>query len=107
MYQDISEFKKDHTSRRFNLKYHQKKYGELMNSLIPFENKIYDYETEVKSPDGKYSFQKKNTNLTILFCNDKIDIDEDFLDSIIVSIINNGELELCHVGLKIDNPIVI
>lgn len=106
-YQDISEFKKDHTSRRFNLKYHQEKYVELMNSLIPLENKIYDYETEVKSPDGKYSFQKKNTNLTILFCNDKIEIDEGFLDSIIVSIINNGELELCHAGLKIDNPIVI
>lgn len=107
-YENIHDFEKDYTSRRFNLKYHQEKYNELMNSLIPLQNKIYDYETCVKSTNNKYYLQKVNTNLTILFCNDKIDIDEEFLDSIILSIINNGEIELCHAGLKmIGTPIII
>jgi len=107
-YENIQDFEKDHTSRRFNLKHHQEKYNDLMNSFIPLQNKIYDCETCVKSSNNKYYIPKVNTNLTILFCNGKIDIDEDFLDSIILSILNNGEIELCHAGLKMTGiPIMI
>lgn len=107
-YDNVNEFEKDHISRRFKLKHHQEEYAKLMNSFIPLENKIYDYETCVKSTDGKYNFQKENTNITIIFCNEKIDIDENFLDSIVLSILNNGEIELCHAGLKITpTPIII
>lgn len=107
-YDNINEFEKDRTSRRFNLKYHQDEYNKLINSFKPLENKIYDFETCVKSTNGNYYLEKVNTNLTILFCNEKIDIDDDFLDSLIISILNNGELELCHAGLSLfGDPIII
>ena len=107
-YKNTSEFKKDHISRRFNLKHYQKEYKKLMNSLDPIQYKIYDYETCVKTTDKKYHFKKTNDNLFILFCNNKIDIDDNFLDGIIFSLLNNGQVEICHAGMdSISNPLEI
>lgn len=105
-YKNFNSFKNDFLSRKYDLMSYKEEYEKLKNSLIPTIEKVFDCESEVKS--RTYHLEKINENIKILFCNELIDIDEDYLNKIYSSILNDEPLKIVHMGEKINQtPITI
>ena len=104
-YNTYYNFEKDFISRKYGLMSYKEEYKKIKNNLKPIMETIYDCESEIKGEN--YSL-KKNDKINILFCNDQINIDEDYLNKLLSLLLNDEPTRLVHVGEKINQtPISI
>lgn len=107
-YKTIIEFKRDHTSRRFGLKHYKEEYNKLISSFNPSLIKIYDCELEVSNQSKEYYLKKNNPNVEILFCNNEIDMLEEYVEKFKIKLINNQKIKIIHAGIKLkEDPLKI
>lgn len=106
-YKNYESFRRDFTSRKFNLMVYKEAYEKLYDSLYLFENKFFDCSDALKMGDEVYQ-KKENENISILFCDKNISLDSRFLNELKVALINNYDYSIIHIADKFsDNPIEI
>lgn len=95
-YANYNDFDRDRISRKYNLAYYKDAYIKLYESLDSTFSKIFDCETEVIG--GKKTIEKSNKNLIMLFCNNQIDLDKNFLNKLKSLFLNDEPCKITHVG---------
>jgi len=107
-YTNFNDFVQDFLARRYNLNYYQDEYNKLRNSLIIYQEKIFDEKNQVVKHDGTILIKKSNPNFLLLFSNKDIETRASFIADIKTKLLNNENFRIYHCGCKISpNPIKI
>ncbi|MEM4327736.1 MAG: hypothetical protein QXV29_02185, partial [Candidatus Woesearchaeota archaeon] len=73
-YTNYDDFVQDFLAKRYNLSYYNEEYIKLKNSIIPYQEKIFDDKNNVVKQDGNVIIKKTNPNFLILFSDNSIEI---------------------------------
>lgn len=108
-YNNYNSFHREYTSRRYHLQYYVDKYNELTHTMdIYMEKKIFDYPDRVGTEDQTTNITKYNDNILVFFCDNRINLTEEFLNKFMVKLLNNEETCIFHAGTKIkEEPLII
>ncbi len=101
---EIDECRIDNDLMQLKIAYadYSYKYNKLNASLTPILMKIFDDEYNVNSLGDDYSLEKENSHFQVLFCNDKIEINDNYLEKFRIALINNEKMRIFHAGLKLN-----
>ena len=108
-YSSIHDFLQDADAKRFNLNIHNKKYEEIMGSMEPSYNQVFDDEYEVYRYDSHETatlVRKRNDFFKILYGvkiqnKEFIKFRTSFLQHIVNDFFNHEGINIFHAGMKI------
>lgn len=107
-YHNYNSFHREYISRRYQLQYYSEKYKKLNQTMDLYMEKIYDYPERVGTENQTINIVKYNENIFIFFCWDKIKLTEEFLNKLMIKLLNNEETCIFHAGTPInEEPLII